>query len=260
MRIALLCPSRERLNRKLTLISSLLTTVKDPNNIRLYLGVDEDDPTREMVYRIANCIPFIHVIDVPKISTPPNIHKIWNYCASGVMNDPQNQILALCADDFVFRTPNWDEMIIDEFTGDKLPKDKIKLVTCNDTHKNGAIPVNYFIHKRYVELTGYIARPEFIINWCDNWIKTTYLSLGRYHYRPDIIIEHQHWVFSGKGPDAIGQQMMEREQGTKANSDDLWPLLEPERYKEVMLIAATAGIQPDLVRGEFSQRFIAGLK
>lgn len=252
-KIALLCPSRERLNRKLTVLSSLLTTVKNPDNITLFFGIDEDDPTLDTIERIARGVNFVKIIYVPKISTPPNIHKIWNYCAQQVMLDGQYDILALTADDFIFRTKDWDEMIIDEFSGAKLPPDKLKLVTCNDTHKNGELPINYFIHRRYVEMVGYIARPDFIINWCDNWIKTSFEAFGRYYYRPDIIIEHNHWVYSGQ-PDEVGKRMMEREGGSKANSDDLWPKLEPQRYEEVLKIARATGLKPTFKLG-FSPQY-----
>lgn len=258
MKIALLCPSRERMNRKLTLLSSLLTTTHSPDNITLYFGVDADDPTREIVELIAKHVKFVKTITIPKLSNPPNIHKIWNYCAAEAMKDPENEVLALCADDFIFRTPRWDVKILAEFF--QLPQNEIKLVTCNDTHKNGAIPVNYFVPRKYIDIVGYIARDDFIINWCDNWVKTTFLSLDRYVYRPDIVIEHNHWVFSGNGPDDIGKKMMEREQGSKAQSDDLWPKLEPERYKEVLKIADALGLPYDLKHGEFSEGFLKQLK
>ena len=45
MKLGLLIPSRERLNLKLTLISSIITTVDDIDNVTLYFGIDEDDPT-----------------------------------------------------------------------------------------------------------------------------------------------------------------------------------------------------------------------
>ena len=64
MKISLLVPSRERINLKLTLISSIITTVNDINNIELIFGVDEDDPKREQVYKIAEAIPFVKIIDI----------------------------------------------------------------------------------------------------------------------------------------------------------------------------------------------------
>ena len=40
MKIAILVPSRERMNRRLTMLMSILTSVKDINNVNIYLGVD----------------------------------------------------------------------------------------------------------------------------------------------------------------------------------------------------------------------------
>ena len=61
-KISLLVPSRERLNLKLTLISSIITSVHDINNVELIFGIDADDPTLEIVQKIAIAIPFVKII------------------------------------------------------------------------------------------------------------------------------------------------------------------------------------------------------
>ena len=43
MKISLLCPSRERLNKFLTFTSSIFCTANNIKNIEIVLGVDEDD-------------------------------------------------------------------------------------------------------------------------------------------------------------------------------------------------------------------------
>jgi hypothetical protein len=51
MKIALLIPSRERIAKKKELINSVLSTVSDINNVKIYFGIDLDDPTRDEVIR-----------------------------------------------------------------------------------------------------------------------------------------------------------------------------------------------------------------
>jgi len=55
MKIALLCPTRERLNDQKRLIESLkATTSNNCNNIRLYFGVDQDDPQLSETLKLEN--------------------------------------------------------------------------------------------------------------------------------------------------------------------------------------------------------------
>ena len=52
MKISILVPTRERMNHRLTLIFSILSTVDDINNVDIYFGVDKDDPTLETIKKI----------------------------------------------------------------------------------------------------------------------------------------------------------------------------------------------------------------
>ena len=56
MKIAILVPTRERMNNRLTLLFSILTTVNDINNVNIYYGVDKDDPTLETIKKVATAI------------------------------------------------------------------------------------------------------------------------------------------------------------------------------------------------------------
>ena len=55
MKIAILVPTRERMNNRLTLLFSILTTADNLNNIKIYYGVDTDDPTLETIKKV-NCL------------------------------------------------------------------------------------------------------------------------------------------------------------------------------------------------------------
>ena len=57
MKIAILVPTRERMNNRLTLLFSILTTVNDINNVNIYYGVDKDDPTLDIIKKVAVAIP-----------------------------------------------------------------------------------------------------------------------------------------------------------------------------------------------------------
>jgi len=82
MKIALMCPTRNRMNKLLTLISSLLTTVKDPNNIYLVLGVDEDDPAIEHYNYLQRNLKFIEIIKFKNEGKFLGLSTMWNKMAS----------------------------------------------------------------------------------------------------------------------------------------------------------------------------------
>ena len=65
MKIDLFCPSRDRINKVLTFICSVATTAKDINNINLVLGVDDDDPKRDIYLKIAQNFSFIQLVEFP---------------------------------------------------------------------------------------------------------------------------------------------------------------------------------------------------
>ena len=244
-KIALLCPSLKRPERKMNLIHSIMQTVADPSNITLFLGIDsEGDPTLEISKQISKSIPFLRVVELSK-NCKGRIHACWNELAK-VAYDEGYGILSMFADDFVPRTYGWDRMVIEEFTGDKLPKDNWKLLTVSDLHVNGRIPVNFFVPRYYYELMGYIACDAYVICWADNHIMSHFTPFNRYFYRSDIVIEHQHWCFSQSGePDEIGRAMLERKKGSEAECDDMFTKMRPERYKEVLKIAKATGLTPD---------------
>jgi len=226
-KISLLVPSRERLNLKLTLISSIITTVSDINNVELIFGIDEDDPTRDIVYKIANAIPFVKIVDIPNDGKFIGINRIWNM----LYPHAQGDILGYIGDDMVFKTPNWDTEILNEFNDGKLPKDKIKLVHCYDgVRDKDEICVNAFLHKKYTEVIGYLCREEFLINWSDQWLYETFKSVDRVVWRKDIHIQHNHWVFGLRKRDEVANRMLS--DNKDKISDSLWWSLSAEREND----------------------------
>jgi hypothetical protein len=255
-KLALLVPTRERLNLKLTLISSIITTVKDINNVTLYLGVDKDDPTRDTTYKIAAAIPFVKVIDVEPMGKQTNIHKIWNQLA----NVADEEIIAMVGDDMIFKTKDWDEKILTEFNSQNLPPDKIKLVYCWDGQRNGDLAVNAFVHREYMKYTGgrFLAE-EFLLNWADQWLHQVFTAVGRIKYLDDVEIFHNHWVFKGREIDNTAKRMMERD-GDKSQTDAMWKPTEAKRVAEVLAITKVTGTTPNWYQAGFTAASTANLQ
>jgi len=240
MKISLLVPSRERLNLKLTLISSIITSAKNINNIDLVFGVDEDDPTREIVYKIADAIPFVRIVDIKNNGKFIGINRIWNILAANT----KEEIFGYVGDDMIFMTPNWDEKILNEFNSKNLPEDKIKLIHCYDGHRErDEICVNAFVHRRYYEILGYFTKEDFLINWSDQWMYQTFKTFNRVKWIRDIHIQHNHWIYGGRKRDKTADRMLS--DNHDRISDGLWYSLAPQRIEAVEKLASYLKIEPD---------------
>jgi len=239
-KISLLVPSRERLNLKLTLISSIITSVNDINNVELIFGIDADDPTLEIVHKISDSIPFVKIIVIENDKKFIGINKIWNM----LYPHAEGNIFGYIGDDMVFKTRNWDKKILDEFNDDNLPNDKIKLVHCYDGYRDkDEISVNAFIHKKYTEILGYMCKGEFLINWSDQWMYQTFKAFDRVKYRRDIHIQHNHWVFGQRSKDKVAERMLSDQHDRK--SDALWYELVDERIADVKKLSEYLKLEPD---------------
>ena len=237
MKIAILVPSRERMNKRLTLIASILTTVKDIDNVTLYLGVDEDDPTLHLAEKIGKAIPFVKIVKVQNNGQFLGLGTLWNILTKESTED----IISMIGDDMVFRTQNWDEEIINEFKN--IPADNIKAVHCNDNFHGEKLAVNLFCHRKYAEILGQFMREEFKINWVDQWLHQVFNAFGRLKYRSDIMIEHMHWVLGKSSHDSTAERMAIAD--VNKISDKLWFDLVQERISDVRKIAAYLNESPD---------------
>lgn len=252
MKIAILVPSRERMNRRLTLLTSIITTVKDINNVNVYFGVDRDDPTRDIIYKVAAAIPCLKIIDIDNNGQFIGLGKMWNIC----VNNSTEEIISMIGDDMVFRTPNWDEEIIKEFSGNNIPADKIKAIHCNDDCHGEKLAVNLFCHRKYSDVLGRFMREEFKINWVDQWLHQVFSAFGRLKYRGDIMIEHRHWVLGKDKRDRTADRMAVAD--VNKISDKLWHDLVDERIKDVRTLSQYLKLKPDWTRVDTGGKAIDG--
>ena len=226
------------MNRRLTMLMSILTSVKDINNVNVYFGVDEDDPTRDRIKKIAAAIPCVKIVDIKNDGKFIGLGKMWNLCADA----STEEIISMIGDDMVFATPGWDEMLIEEFK--KSPADKIYGVHCNDGYHGEKLAVNFFCLRKYADLMdGKFMREEFKINWIDQWLHQVFSSVGRLKYRGDIMIEHRHWVLGKDKKDNVADRMAVAD--VNKISDKLWYDLVDERIKDVMKVSYHMGVTPD---------------
>jgi len=194
MKIALLCPTRNRRNKLLTLIASLITTVKT-DGVYLVLGVDEDDPIKKYYDYLQHNVPFIRVITFKNNGKFLGLSTMWNEM---VKQTQDVNIYAMIGDDMTFLTQDWDVEIKKEF--ENGPKDNVLMVHCNDGMRGPGnkyenvkpFCVNFFVHKKCVDTLGYFVEPYIENIHQDTWCQVVYDSVGRTKYRHDILIKHLH--------------------------------------------------------------------
>jgi hypothetical protein len=237
MKISILVPTRERMNNRLTLLFSILTTVSDINNINVYYGVDKDDPTLETIKKVASAIPCLKVIEIENNGQFLGLGKLWNI----LVKNSTEEIISMIGDDMVFKTKDWDLKIIEEFING--PCDNIKAVHCNDDCHGAKLAVNLFCHRKYADVMGGFMREEFKINWVDQWLHQVFSAFDRLRYRGDIMIEHRHWVLGKNVKDNTAVRMAVAD--VNKISDKLWYSLKDERVRDVEKLAEYLKMSPD---------------
>jgi len=240
MKIALLIPSRERMSLKRDLVASIEATVDDINNVNLYFGIDDNDPTRDEVIKLAQEHRFIKIVDIHTDGKFPGLGVLWNI----VLKATTEEIIAMIGDDMVFSSKSWDTKILEEFNDQNCPKDHIKMIYCYDGRHGWKMAVNAFIHREYTAITGYFMREEFKVDFIDLWLHQIFASLGRLKYRGDIHIDHRHWSFGKSMADNVVRNL--RGNNYPAMSQKMWVDTFGERIKEAKKIAEVIGVDVDL--------------
>jgi len=239
MKIAILVPTRERMNNRLTLLFSILTTIDNIDNVNIYYGVDKDDPTLDTIKKVASAIPSLKIVEIDNEGKFLGLGILWNK----IVKVSNEEIISMIGDDMVFKTPGWDTMLLEEFKN--MPKDQIQAIHCNDDCHGAKLAVNLFCHRKYVEILGHFMREEFKINWVDQWLHQMFSAFGRLKYRDDIMIEHRHWVLGKTPRDNTAIRMNDANGGKEAVSDKLWHDLVDERISDINKLSDYLKLDPD---------------
>lgn len=191
MKIALLCPTRERISSVKRLIDSIINTASDLNNINLYLGIDADDLTKLEILKFEQEYDFVKCIPIHNEGKFLGLGKIWNMLVENIQDD----IFCMIGDDMVFETKDWDLDVLNEFKDSK-----IKLVHYNDGMRGEGNPfpsapplaVHSFVHRIYYDTFGYYVREEWKHGYHDTWLHDVYSMINKRIYKHNIKINHLH--------------------------------------------------------------------
>lgn len=201
-RILIILPSRGRPLKVLDSINSWRSTSTGKSD--LILCLDEDDPTLEE-YR-NNCLTDYEVkmntdgeftigtnnkliLKVsPRRRMCPTVNAVANFYAK------EYKYLAFIGDDHVFRTKGWEDIAIQKIEANN----GLGIVYGDDLYQHEALPTAAVMSSNIVSALGYMALPDTIHLFMDNFWLELGRALNALFYVPEIVIEHMHPV-AGKG-------------------------------------------------------------
>ena len=238
MKIALLLPSRSRIQENKRFLDSLQNTIENPESVVVYYGLDSDDSEREELTGLLVNPKYTkfktHITVYPYSEKFPGLGVLWNKLAQVC----DCEIFAMVGNDMVFRTRGWDTHILQEFSEPQ----NLKLVYCNDDMRGPGnkfywaepLAVNSFIHRKYYDLLGYYVQESFKHGYHDTYLHNVFTKLGRIVYRSDIHISHLHYSFGEMPIDETAKRL--KSAYNECQADRLWNEIQPKLNNEVEVL------------------------
>jgi glycosyltransferase involved in cell wall biosynthesis len=186
MNIAIIVPTRKRSKAVTELVETIVNTADDFSKIEILFYIDPDDVESE------KCIleltsTYGNNIKYTSSRENLNLSQMWNY-AYDKLNT--SDIIMLCGDDIRFRTNSWDTIVRNEFL---QVDDKILLVYGDDKHHGINHATHSFVHKRWIEASGFWLPPYFCADYVDTWLFEVATQISRIKYLPNVVTEHMHF-------------------------------------------------------------------
>jgi len=172
-KLLVVCPTRQRTERCKVMYESAKETALVSDFI---FCVDEDDPC------IGQYISFFEWNKIDFMISPrKTTTELFN---NTFILYPNYEFYCLTNDDFVFRTPGWDETLCQ----------KGKICYGNDLLGGQALPTCPVIDGDLVRALGWLQMPGISYMYGDTVWKMIGEKLKNLKYFPDVIIEHCHWM------------------------------------------------------------------
>lgn len=226
--ITLLAPSRGRPERLAAMVASAYDMAAQPDGIDVGVRIDTDDPRRE-AYQANPQRARYWLADGPRTTVPRALNEL--------ADTAHGEILMACADDVLFRTPGWDDIVRRAFTA--WP-DGLMVGYTNDGRDRDKVE-HFFTTRRWVDVVGYFVRPEFEHFCVDQWIGEVAGANGRLVWLRNVVTEHMHFKYGKAGKDQTYADKRQADaQGLSTSERDqaLYLALAGERAEDVRRISA----------------------
>jgi hypothetical protein len=229
--ISIIVPTRQRYSSITELWDSIMKTVQQKDNVELCLYLDNDD--QETIDKIKNYSVNKKIKYV--VGERIILSQMWNEAYKLADGD----IIMHCGDDIRFRTLNWDNEIRKEFL--KF-SDKIVLVYCDDGIGCGSLATHSFLHRKWIEVSGFFLPPYFSSDYNDTWLDDVARRINRIVYLDKIYTEHLHYCVGKVTKDQNTLERLER------LSKDNCPAIYEEKIEERIAHAEKLQIYIDRVK------------
>lgn len=174
-KIAILCPSRDRVNKMKECIESW--QLNNCGFSDFFVVCDSD---QRLFYEV-----FSNLIVSPKTDRR-GMNDPTNY-ASNILSKDYNYVMFI-GDDHRFRSKNWDKEFINEYESNL----KYGFVYGNDLFQRSNLPTACCVSSDIINLLGYISYPKLLHLYVDNYWLELGKRLNKISYLDHVIIEHMH--------------------------------------------------------------------
>lgn len=161
-------------------------------------------------------------------SEPGNVVKIWNELAK----EAKGNILAMIADDCFNQTPNWKEIVKENFPDFETTP---MAVYGDDGGQGEKLATFFFMSRELYAKLGYFFHPSFKSWYCDTFLMKLTSALGLLKFLPDFKYEHRHPSNGKAANDALYRiSRQNRKQGEALYNDQELFDSEINRLKEIL--------------------------
>lgn len=190
MKITIVCPSRGRPERFITMAESAFQLAAEPRRVRILLGVDRDDPAMP---RYAEIMPHgcTLLVNEEKRAVP----TLMDWLAK----ESRGDLVYSGADDLVFRSFGWDveaerafaqvpDRLLVAYTNDLLPP------VMNGLRRG---VTHFFASREWIDVVGHFMAHDFEHFGGDAWVERIAGPIGRLQYLEHVHVEHMHKKYRG---------------------------------------------------------------
>jgi hypothetical protein len=172
-RLLVIVPSRKRPKACAELLTEFLKTSEDAEII---FGLDDDDKSQFPT----------EVLEAAEINPRLRMGGTLNLLANRYAD--KYDYLGFMGDDHRPRTQGWDRILCDAIG------DKPGVAYGDDLLQGANLPTAVVLSSSIVRKIGYMVPPTLIHMYMDNFWRDFGDKLGNLAYRPDVVIEHLHYL------------------------------------------------------------------
>ena len=187
--ISIVVPTKDRPKNIKRLVQSIMDQSNRPQSIQIIFRIDEGDTkSKSAIKNMKRSFPGeVLIQEKPHVKV---LSDLWEDCYS-LVKGPR---VMMCADDVIFRTKGWDDIIIRRM---RKPKKIVHFVWCNDRNQGAKMPTLPFMSEAWIKTVGYFVPRGYYCDYCDihlQGIAERLKEMGHdvTRYLKNVIIEHMH--------------------------------------------------------------------